>query len=198
MKYNITINRQFGSLGRPIAKHLAELLGIDFYDRDIVERSAVEMGAPLSLVSEEEEAAKKYLWMRFPFGHATTPQQDEIFEIEKNIIQQFADRKSCIIVGRCSDAILAAMPNVMHIYIYAPFEARLKNCVETLKMDEKTARKTIREVDKMRDQYHKTYAGYLPGNIEKKHILIDSSFLEPEQTAQLLADIARKRFRLNA
>ena len=34
--YAITINRQFGSLGRPIAQKLANLLSIEFYDRDIV------------------------------------------------------------------------------------------------------------------------------------------------------------------
>lgn len=35
--YAITITRQFGSLGRPIAKELSERLGIHYYDRDIVE-----------------------------------------------------------------------------------------------------------------------------------------------------------------
>ena len=36
-KYVISISRQFGSLGRPIAKKLAELLEIEYYDRDIVD-----------------------------------------------------------------------------------------------------------------------------------------------------------------
>ena len=36
-KYVVTIARQFGSLGRPIAKRMSEKLGIEFYDRDIVE-----------------------------------------------------------------------------------------------------------------------------------------------------------------
>lgn len=38
--YVITISRQFGSLGRPIAKKMAELLGVEYYDRDIVEEAA--------------------------------------------------------------------------------------------------------------------------------------------------------------
>ena len=38
--YVITIARQFGSLGRPIARQLSEILGVDFYDRDIVEATA--------------------------------------------------------------------------------------------------------------------------------------------------------------
>ena len=33
----VTVGRQFGSMGRPIAKKVAEMLDISYYDRDIVE-----------------------------------------------------------------------------------------------------------------------------------------------------------------
>ena len=46
-KYVITISRQFASMGRSIAKKLAEELGIEFYDRDIVEQTARRMGLPV-------------------------------------------------------------------------------------------------------------------------------------------------------
>ena len=36
-QYVITISRQFGSMGRSIARELSEILGIEFLDRDIVE-----------------------------------------------------------------------------------------------------------------------------------------------------------------
>ena len=36
-KYTITITREFGSLGRPIAHALSQKLGIEYYDRDIVD-----------------------------------------------------------------------------------------------------------------------------------------------------------------
>ena len=56
-KFVITVGRQFGSMGRPIAKNLAEKLGINYFDRDIVEEVAKRMNLPLSVVSKEEEAA---------------------------------------------------------------------------------------------------------------------------------------------
>ena len=37
-KFIIAINRQFGSMGRPIAKEMAEALNVEFYDRDLIER----------------------------------------------------------------------------------------------------------------------------------------------------------------
>ncbi len=58
MHYIVTIQRQFGSMGRPIAKKMAELLGISFYDRDIVEAAAKKLDIPVSVVREEEERAQ--------------------------------------------------------------------------------------------------------------------------------------------
>lgn len=81
-----------------------------------------------------------------------------------------------------------------HVYIYAPFEERLRNCVDILKMDEKEAGKTIKEVDKMRDAYHKRYAGFLPGDPEHKNILIDSSMLGVNGTAKYLAELISYKF----
>ena len=49
-KFVITIAREFGSLGRPIAKRLAELLEVEFYDRDIVEAAAKKMNLPVSVI----------------------------------------------------------------------------------------------------------------------------------------------------
>ena len=48
-KYTVTITREFGSMGRPIARKLSELLNIEFYDRDIVEETARKMDLPLSV-----------------------------------------------------------------------------------------------------------------------------------------------------
>ena len=54
-KYIVTITRQFGSLGRPIAREMSELLKIEYYDRDIVEATSKKMNLPVSKISEHEE-----------------------------------------------------------------------------------------------------------------------------------------------
>ena len=193
--YIITLTRQFGSLGRPIAGKLAEMLGIEYYDRDIVERTAKEMGENIKVISEQEEKADgNFAWMKIPFGIATSEKQDAIFDIEREVIEKCVSKQSCIVVGRCADAVLSDRKNAIHVYIYAPFEERLRNCVDILKMDEKEARKTIKEVDKMRDAYHKRYAGFLPGDPEHKNILIDSSMLGVNGTAKYLAELISYKF----
>ena len=54
-KYAITISRQFASMGRSIAQELAELLHIEFLDRDIVDETAKRMNASIRQISDEEE-----------------------------------------------------------------------------------------------------------------------------------------------
>ena len=121
-KYYVTIARQFGSLGRPIARELSEMLGIEYYDRDIVEAASQELKLPVSVIHSEEEKSVKsnFLNMLFPLGTDSIDQQDKIFEAQKKIIRDFAEKDSAIFVGRCADYILRDYPNVLNIYIYAP------------------------------------------------------------------------------
>lgn len=194
-KFVVTITREFGSMGRPIAKRTAEILGIECYDRDIVEAAAEKMSLPVSFVSEQEESAKSlFLNMKYPLGMGTTEVQDNIFIAQQKIINQLVEKESCIIVGRCSDYILKNMENAIHVYIYASFEDKLKNCVELLKIKEEEARKMILEVDKARARYHKHYTGYEINDLKYKDLLINSSLVGIEGTAQLLAELVRSKF----
>ena len=98
-QYVITISRQFGSMGRSIARELSEILGIEFLDRDIVEATAKRMGLPVSVISDEEESMKSTFFRRqYPLGMGMSSLKDEIFLTQKNIIRDFAAKVSCIIV----------------------------------------------------------------------------------------------------
>ena len=193
--YVITISRQFGSLGRSIEQKLAEKLEIDFLDRDIVEETAKRMGQPISVISDEEENAKSVFFRRkYPLGTVIGSFADDIFSVQKNIILDVASKESCIIVGRCADSILREHPNHLNVYIYAPYEKRLENCTKTLLMDEKTAKRMIKEVDMARSNYQRKYCPEVNSIFDHKDIMIDSSRFGVEGTADILADIVRKRW----
>lgn len=207
-KYVVTITRQFGSMGRPIAKKMAEILGIEYYDRDIVDKAAAQLHLPVSTINEEEEKARtkiksRYISMMFPFGgtHDTllkTLQKDDtrdkIFEAQKDIIKFLAEKDTCVIVGRCADFVLHGRENLVNIYIYASYDARLRHCIKDLGMSKEDAVQMIQAVDAARDEYHLRYAGYKPDDKKFKDIMIDSSFLGVDGTAEYLADAIRRKF----
>lgn len=194
-KFVITINRNFGSLGRPIARRLSELLGVEYYDRDIVDATARKMNLPVSAVSRlEEQRRNGFMSMMFPLGDDSPEHQKAIFEAQSEIIRDIAAKESCIIVGRCADYILGDDPDVMHVYIYAPYADRLANCVESLGMKKDEAKRMIAAVDKARSAYHRHFAGYDSNDPDHNHFIINSALLEVEGTAQALAAVVRVKY----
>ncbi len=191
--YIITISREFGSLGRPIARRMSEILGIMYYDRDIVEEVSKQLQLPVPTISDvEERAPGSYFSMRFPLGNMTSDLQNKVFRAQQDIITELADRESCIIVGRCADYVLREKKNLMRVYIYTSYENKYDNCVNNLAMTPREAKKMIRDVDQARIAYHMRYAGYMPD--ENKDIQIDSAFLGVEGTAWYLSQAAKHRF----
>jgi hypothetical protein len=194
-KYAITISRQFASMGRSIAIELSKLLNIEFLDRDIVEETAKRMGVSIQEISnEEEQVGSKFSYKMYPLGIGSTSIKDEIFAVQKNIIQDFAKDESCIIVGRCGGYCLKDHPRLLRVYVYAPAEVRLKNCVNIFGMSEKDAAKAIDKIDIVRENYHKNYIeGYINPMLESD-LCINSGSYTIEEAAKLIRDVAMMRF----
>jgi len=185
-------------MGRPIARKISETLGVEYYDRDIVELAADQLGLPLATVSDAEERARStFFSMSEPLGSGTTTVQDSIFNAQRRIILDLADRGPCIIVGRCADHVLADRPQVMKVFIYAPYAQRLRNCVERLHMTVAEARELIAAVDKARESYHRHYSGHSMSSKDYKHLMLDSSLLGVDGTGDALVFIIKRRFALS-
>ncbi len=193
--YVVTISRQFASFGRSIAQRMSEELQIEFYDRDIVEATAKRMGQPIPVISNEEENSNSVFFRRkYPLGMGVANIQDEIFEVQTNIIRDIVKKESCIIVGRCAGSVLKDHPRCLNIYVYSPYECRLKNCTDSLQMDLKQARKMIKEVDKARENYRYRYCPDVDNVYDGYDIMIDSSRFGIDKTAKILADIVKSSF----
>lgn len=196
--YVITISRQFGSLGRPIAKKLADELSINYYDRDLIEKVADYLETDISEVSKHDENVRNPFWkMLFPSGLAPSPDQQKVFEMQKSMIIDLANSESCIIVGRCADYILKDYENCLNIYIYAPFEKRLENSINELGLSEGEAKEMIAGVDRARENYYRFYTGMAPDCISGRHLMIDSSVLSMDGTVDFLRDYVKRRFELS-
>ena len=68
-KYTVAISRQFGSLGRPIARELSEILGIEYYDRDIVDMVSKKHNISVKEISDLSGGNRHPVWLyEIPFG----------------------------------------------------------------------------------------------------------------------------------
>lgn len=188
----ITITRQFSCNGRDTAKALSKELGIEFYDKVLVKEVAKKLHLSPELISGVEESAKK-TYLPFGMGHTL---QDDIFNAQKDIIQILANEQSGIFVGRLSDYVLADHPNNLSIYLFTSYENRVQNCINRWGLTEKDSKKLIDNIDKARGDYRKKYAPDYDNIFANRQIMLDSSYFGVEGTAQLIAEIARKKFEM--
>lgn len=194
-KYVITISRQYGSFGRLVAKELSRQLHIDFMDRDIVEETAKRMNTSIKEISHEEEDTRSWFsYHSYPFGLGTPDVQDEIFLVQQSIIRDFARKGSCIIVGRCGAYCLREEKRLLRVYIYAPYEVRVKNCVEYFGMTEKEAVRAVNEADKARESYHKKYIPGYKSDTLNSDLCINSAYYSIDEAAELITKAAQIKF----
>ena len=203
MKTIITIGRQYGSAGHSIGKILADDLGIKYYDKELLERAAKDSGLCQELFeNHDEKPTNSFLYSlvmdSYSFGYGSTmmdmPLNQKVFLAQFDAIKKISQDGPCVIVGRCADYILEDIPNHLNVFVYAPEEARLKNCVENLQMDPQTAKKMMRDVDAARNRYHKAYIPGWQSVFDHKDLMIDSSRFGIDGTAKILADIVRNQW----
>lgn len=193
----IAVTRQFGSLGRPIARQVAEKLGLKFIDREIIEQAGQQMGYHITELEKiDNHRITGLSRMKYPLGLGSRETQDKLFELEKSLILEYATYENCVIVGRCANYILRDRPNVLKIHIYAPYENRLQMSIDDLGLSAKEASSMIKKVDEARSSYYLYHTGEMFDSTEFQDVLLNSAMLPFNDSVELICDIARKKFGL--
>ena len=156
----IAIGRQFGSGGHDMGKALAEKLGYDFYDAEIIQMTAGTTGyTPEFIKKNEEIMTNSLLYDLVNQMYLNTDMQDEapkdkIFEAECQVVRDLSEKGSCVIVGRCADYVLRNSANCLKVFFSAPLESRIKRVARRQNISEKEARAVVQKNEKLRaDNY---------------------------------------------
>jgi len=197
-KIIITIGRQFGSGGRAVAKVLGEKLGIAVYDKELLVKAAEESGISKDFFKHRDEkrhgisfAGLAETWRFNTDGGCLG--EDSLFKIQSETIRRIAENGSAVIIGRCSDYILRDFDCTVNVFLSSPFEQRLANVMERMKVDEDTAKSIISKKDRKRPEYYNYYTFRNWGEASNYELCIDTSKLGVEGTADLIIDYARKK-----
>ena len=185
----IAINREYGAGGRRLAALLSEHLGIPYYDKYFVEKTAQESGFDKDEVEREsEELSKAARVIDSIFGDTVSysSSHDAIFRAEKKVILELA-KSPCIMVGRCADQILKeAGIDVLSIYLHAPFEIKLKRAQELGKNGELKLEKYMEKIDRHRALYYKQYTGCVISDARNYTFTFDVGKLGIEKCAEIV------------
>ena len=195
----ITISREFGANGSGVAKALAKELGIYYLDRDLVVETAERMGTDISYVGDSEEKSKnRLLHMTLPLGSGSISHEDEIFQVERSIIEDEASKQNIVVVGRCADYIFQDHPRHLNVFVYAPYEAKLKNIIELLHVPDHEAEKFMKTAVAARNAYRKRYCYGMVNDYSFRDMMVNSETMGVEGAAKAIAAVARVKFDLPA
>lgn len=187
----ITIGREYGSGGHEIGEKLAKKLGFAFYDKNLIDVTAEKNGLDIEFSHAVDEKVPGI----FAGASSAINMNDRLFSAQFKVLKELADEGSAVVVGRCSDYVLANNPNAVHIFITAPLKDRVARIMERhLIYDEDEARKVIRTEDKRRRTYYQYYAERKWGTREGKTLIIDSSFLGIDGTVDYIADLVSRKW----
>ena len=192
----ITIARQFGSGGREIGKALADKLGIEFYDRELLRLAAKESGIDEELFENaDEQPSNSFLYSAVMVNHVSLKSflgyndcitNDKLFIFTIETIRKLAQEKSCVIVGRCADYILKDHENCVNVFIHANYEDRLKTVMETKELTKEQAKSLIKKTDKRRSAYYSYYSDKTWGDVNEYDLCVNSSNLTVEKAADVI------------
>lgn len=190
----ITISREYGALGRTLAKELSERLGIPYYDKDFVTKTAEVSGyeeEEIEREGEELNPSSRVLNSILNSSVSYSSSHDKIFEAQKKVIMELA-KEPCIIVGRCADHILKeAGYDPFCIYLYASVENRMQRAEEIEKLKNMDTRidKYIEKRDRQRRTYYKEYTGHDMGDASNYTICFDTGRINAATCADVIVDI---------
>lgn len=189
----ITINRMYGSNGRKIGKLLADALNIHFYDKELIRIASEQKGIPYEeLLKVDEKRASQW---RYPVESEIQmqpqyhfyPMNDVLFATQSEIITELAKQEDCVIVGRCANHILG--DQCRSVFIFAPFDVRVKNIEERLGRNNKSARSLVKKMDKERRIYYEYFTDCKWTDMTQYDLCIDSSRFSLEEIVKLLKNL---------
>ncbi len=185
----ITIGRQFGAGGIEIGKEIADMLGIAFYDKELIAAAAEKSGLSESFVSAHDELPASGLIYSFAmnvYGIGGKPVELLAYEAQVASVRNVAQKGSCVIVGRGADYILKDEYDVVSVFVTAPMEVRVKNIMQRDGLTEKEAEKKIERMDKQRASFYNSLSDSKWGNAATYDLCIDSSKISYRTAAELV------------
>lgn len=167
----ITISRQYGAGGSEVARQVAETLGWEVVDNELVEEVAARAGLTREEVVEREERAPGFVERLTRTLVAANPglfapdagtvaelAEEELVEITESVVSEMARRGKVVLVGRAAPAVLGeARADAVHVKLVAPKDFRVRAVCVRFGIEPAAAAQQIEEMDAMRARYHRQY-----------------------------------------
>ena len=200
----ITIARGFGSGGRTIGKALADELGINYYDKELLKLVSQSTGINEQMFSQVDEKLKgTVIWkvaQNVYRGENLGKQNEDyamnisMFNYTARVLTEIAERESCVVIGRCADYILRGNENVIRIFVHASEDTCVRNVSEKSSMTDSEIRQFIEKTDRNRAEYYKYFTGGDWKDATNYDLCIDTDKMTVRQSIDVIKAYMKVRY----
>lgn len=202
----ITVSRQFGSGGRELGKRLSDILGWDYYDREIIQTLSEQQGMDPDYV---HRVLNGHGWHHYQLTYRNSFRQPmgagwrntEVLVKQREIIREIAEEgNDCVIVGRDADVILHDA-NPFRIFVCAEIESRLERCARYEekkepgeRLTEKEILRNIRRIDRERRQIREILTGKSAADGSGFDLTVNATGWDIKKLAEAVAEFSGRWF----
>ena len=190
----ITISREFGSGGRFIGEEVAKKLGIAYYDKNIIGQIAEKSGLSPEYIQENAELSPKKGLFAYAFsGRDITGKsvEDMVYEVQRNLILELAEKEPCVIIGRNADYILKDRDDVLNVFIHGDMLEKIKRITGLYNVKEKEAVKMMADTDKRRRTNYNFYTDQNWGKASNYTLCLNSSQLGYDRCEMIIMECVK-------
>lgn len=183
-KIVITISREYGSGGHYVGELLAKRMGINFYDKNLINLISKKSGLSKEYVEANNQKLASFKYI--------DNNDDRIFIAEEKVIKDLARKESCVIVGRCADYILKDNKDTIKVFLYSSSQDKVKRAVKYYNLEEDKALKEINKINSERAKHYKYYTNRDWYDFANYDIALNVDYLGVEKTAELFEQVIRE------
>ena len=183
-KIVITISREYGSGGHYVGELLAKRMGLNFYDKNLINLISKKSGLSKEYVEANDQKLASFKYI--------DNNDDRIFIAEEKVIKDLAQKESCVIVGRCADYILKDNKDTIKVFLYSSSQDKVKRAVKYYNLEENKALKEINKINNERAKHYKYYTNRDWYDFANYDIALNVDYLGVEKTAELLEQVIRE------
>ena len=167
--FAVAITRTCGSGGGSyIGKQLAKAFDIDLYDRKLLRLASEDSGISEELFARADE------------------------------LRELLNEESYICVGRAADFVLRDKPNVLTVYVDAPYDWRVEREMKRQGIGSSQAKHYIDKLDRYRESYYKYHTGRQWKRVENYDLCLDSAAIGLDNCVELIKKVIELKFDVKA
>ena len=186
MKKNliITISREYGSGGGEIGRKLSKALGIPCYDKELLTIAAKESGYCQEFFEKyDEKPIKSLSYFSYDQTMSSLPLGHQLFLKQFNIIQDLAQKQSCIFVGRAANYALRDKFDSIDVFIHADG------------IEEKKSAKTVKKIDKERTSFYNFYTNMKWADARDFDLCINTSKITIDEAVEIILETVKRHYK---